>query len=131
MDWLALVVDDLRLCWTPQHTFQMRDKLNLSMDKMDELRYSFSHHRVGKRLVPRPWVINPWSNRRINFPQPVAPRCGVYGWHRLVKLSQEKWGLRMDATGRVAQRSLRATVRQQVLQQVRQMVRQHVLQQVR
>lgn len=43
------------------------------------------------------------------------PRNGLNGWHRLVKLSQEKWGLSMDANGRVAQRSFRATVQRQVL----------------
>ena len=115
MEWLELCSDDLRLAWTPELTWKMRDKLNISMDKLDELRYSLSHNRVGKKLYPRPWVINPWNEKRLNFPQPILPRCGPSGWHRLVKASQERWGLKMDAAGRVAQRSLRATVQLQEL----------------
>ena len=110
MDWLREKSDDLRVVWTPEQTMRVRDKLSISMDKLDDMRYEFSHYRVGKKLHPRPWVINPWSNARVNFPQPIAPRCGAGGWHRLVKLAQEKWGLRMDATGRVAQRSFREVV---------------------
>ena len=71
----------------------------ISYDKVDELRSMMSMHRVGKRLVPRPWVINPWTSKRINFPQPIAPRCGVAGWTHLVKSMQQKWGLRMDEAG--------------------------------
>ena len=114
-EWLEECGDDLRIVWTPEHTWKMRDKLNISMDNLDDMRYGFSHYRVGKRLHPRPWVINPWTEKRINFPQPIAPRSGLSGWHRLVKLSIQTWGLRMDADGRVAQRSLRGVVQQQVL----------------
>ena len=114
MDWLREKSDDLRVVWTPEQTMRVRDKLSISMDKLDDMRYEFSHYRVGKKLHPRPWVINPWSNARVNFPQPIAPRCGAGGWHRLVKLAQEKWGLRMDAKGRVAQRSFREVVRLQL-----------------
>ena len=81
---------------------------------MDELRFSLSHYRVGKQLRPRPWVINPWTGKRENFPQPIAPRNGPRGWAHLIKVLQEKWGLRMDATGRVAQRSFADAVTKQV-----------------
>ena len=114
IDWLRDMSDDLRVVWTPEQTMRLRDKLCISMDKLDELRFEFSHYRVGTKLHPRPWVINPWSNARVNFPQPVVPRSGAGGWHRLVKLAQEKWGLRMDAAGRVAQRSFRDVVKQQL-----------------
>ena len=114
MDWMECVSEELQTIWTPEHTWKLRDKLCVSMDKLDEMRYSFSHNRVGKQLVPRPWVINPWTGARVNFPQPIRPRNGINGWHKLVKLSIERWGLTMDAAGRVAQRSFKATVQKQV-----------------
>ena len=64
MDWLEEVAEELQLVWTPDHTWKLRDKLCISMDKLDEMRYSFSHNRVGKQLVPRPWVINPCGQGR-------------------------------------------------------------------
>ena len=114
MDWLHDKRDDLRVVWCPELTFQLRDKLSLSLDKIDELRQTFSHYRVGKQLHPRPWAINPWTGARLTFPQPVAPRNGVNGWYKLVKLSVAKWGLSMDKEGRIAQRSFTATVQKQV-----------------
>ena len=69
---------------------------------------------VGKTLQPRPWIINPWTNGRVSFPQPIAPRNGPAGWTHLVKEMQKAHGLRMDATGRVAQRSLADTVSRQL-----------------
>ena len=114
MEWVEELKDDLRLVWTPTLTCEIRDKLSVSYDKLDELRFKLSHNRVGKQLRPRPWVINPWTGERANFPQPIAPRSGRAGWCHLVKVMQERCGLRMDATGRVAQRSFRSTVAAQV-----------------
>ena len=110
MDWLQESSNDLSLSWDAEHSRRVRDKLVISYDKMDELRHMFSHHRVGKQLVPRPWVINPWTGRRVNYPQPIRPRCGALGWARLVKAAQTRFGLTMDACGRIAQRSYAATV---------------------
>ena len=114
MAWLEEKKDELRIIWNPNLTLKVKDKLVISYDKVDELRSMISMHRVGKRLVPRPWVINPWTSKRINFPQPIAPRCGVAGWTHLVKSMQQKWGLRMDEAGRVAQRSFLETCASQV-----------------
>ena len=114
MEWARELKDVLRLTWTPTLTSNIRDKLCVSYDKLDELRFSLSHYRVGKQLRPRPWVINTWTGDRENYPQPIAPRSGAGGWARLVKIMQQKWGLRMDETGRVAQRSFTNTVSAQV-----------------
>ena len=114
MEWTHELNEVLRLEWTPQLTSKIRDKCLVSYDMVDQLRFMLSHYRVGKQLRPRPWLINPWNGKRVNFPQPIAPRCGPGGWARLVKLMQEQWGLRMDATGRVAQRSFSKTVSAQV-----------------
>ena len=110
MDWAEENKDTLRLTWTPNMTVNIRDKLNVSYDMMDQLRFMLSHNRVGKRLVPRPWIRNPWTGKHVCFPQPIAPRCGVAGWTHLVKVMQEKWVLRMDAAGRVAQRPFFSTL---------------------
>ena len=115
MAWVDELKELLQLVWTPDLTRQIRDNLSVSYDKLDELRFSLSHNRVGKQLRPRPWVINPWTGKRENFPQPIAPRNGPRGWAHLIKVLQEKWGLRMDATGRVAQRSFSEAVTKQVL----------------
>ena len=112
--WLNDVSDDLRLAWDAQMTMNIRDKLVISYDKMDELRFMLSHHRVGKQLRPRPWVINPWDGKRVPFPQPIRPRCGVAGWTRLVSAAQVKYGLRMDKTGSIAQRSYSTVVARQL-----------------
>ena len=106
--------DVLRTVWTPTLAFEMRDALSISYDKLNELRQKLSLNRVGKSLQPRPWVINPWTNERVSFPQPIAPRNGPAGWTHLMKTMQEAHGLRMDATGRVAQRSLANTISAQL-----------------
>ena len=124
MEWVDELKDTLRNVWTPNLTIDIKDKLSISYDKLDELRYLLSHHRVGTQLRPRPWVINPWTNARVSFPQPIVPRCGPAGWTHLVKRMQDEHGLRMDATGRVAQRSFAATVaRQLVRDQARSLLR--------
>eukprot|EP00966_Prymnesium_polylepis_P026851 620360-Prymnesium_polylepis.1 len=64
-----------------------------------------SHHRVGKKRVPRTWFVNPWDWSRLSFPQPIRPRCGLLGWARFVSESIKRHGLTMDSQGRVAQRS--------------------------
>jgi hypothetical protein len=110
MDWVDGLRDDLSLSWTAQLTSDIRDRLVCSYDKIDELRYSLSHHRVGKQLRPRTWFINPWNGRRLNFPQPIRPRSGPSGWAHLVREMQVRHGLTMDSRGRVAQRSYAATV---------------------
>ena len=114
MDWVGELRDDLSLAWDAQLTSDIRDRLVCSYDKLDELRFSLSHHRVGKLLRPRTWFINPWNNRRLNFPEPIRPRCGALGWTKLIKAMQERWGLVMDSTGRVAQRSFVDTVAKQL-----------------
>ena len=110
MEWAEEKRDDLSLSWTAQLTSDIRDRLVCSYDKLDELRFSLSHHRVGKQLKPRTWFINPWSGKRLNFPQPIRPRNGGLGWQKLVKAMQDRHGLTMDAKGRVAQRSYAKTV---------------------
>ena len=93
------------MSWSAQLSMNIRDKLVISYDKMDELRFMFSHHRVGKQLRPRPGVINPHSGHRVNFPQPIRPRSGMLGWTRLVGAAQTRFGLTMDKDGKIAQRS--------------------------
>ena len=114
MDRVGGLRDDLSLAWTAQLTSDLRDKLVISYDKMDELRFSLSHHRVGKQLRPRPWFTNPWTGTRLNFPQPIRPRNGSVGWTRLIKAMQERHGLTMDTQGRVAQRGYARTVSRQL-----------------
>ena len=92
-----------------------RDKLLISYDKMDELRFMLSHHRVGKQLRPRTWAINPWNSERVSYPMPIRPRCGVLGWTKLVSAAQQRYGLTMDKAGRIAQRSHAKTVGLQVV----------------
>jgi hypothetical protein len=65
---------DLQIVWDPRLTLRLRDKINLSYDEVAELRFAFSHNRVGKQLRPRPWIINPHTNARVKFPEPLAPR---------------------------------------------------------
>ena len=72
-NWLEDVCDDLSLSWDADFSRRVRDKLVISYDKLDELRFMLSHHRVGKRLVPRTWVINPWTGSRINLPPADPP----------------------------------------------------------
>ena len=71
MKWLEEVKEVPALAWESNLSFRLRDQLNLSCDKMDQLRYCISHHRVGKRLVPRRWVVNPWTGSAADFPQPI------------------------------------------------------------
>jgi hypothetical protein len=59
MSWVDELKDVLRNVWTPTLTFELRDALSISYDKLDELRQKLALHRVGKSLLPRPWVINP------------------------------------------------------------------------
>ena len=113
MEWANEKRDDLSLAWDANLTCKIRDTLVISYDKVDELRYLLSHHRVGKQLRGRTWLINPWNGRRLLFPQPIRPRCGVLGWTRLVGAMQARLGLRMDKRGRVAQRSFASTVASQ------------------
>ena len=113
MEWVDQLRDDLSLAWTAQLTSDIRDRLVCSYDKLDELRFSLSHHRVGKELRPRTWFRNPWNGETLKFPQPIRARCGSLGWTRLVKAMQERHGLSMDKQGRVAQRSYANTVKLQ------------------
>ena len=110
MEWARQIRDDLSLAWTAQLSSDLRDRLVISYDKMDELRFSLSHHRVGKQLRPRIWFNNPWNGDKLTFPQPIRPRSGVLGWARLIAAAQVRFGLTMDAKGRVAQRSYSKTV---------------------
>ena len=114
MEWASEKRDDLSLAWNADLSLNIRDKLVVSYDKFDELRFMLSHHRVGKRLVPRTWFVNPWDGRRLSFPQPIRPRSGLLGWARLVSESIKRHGLTMDSQGRVAQRSYADTVIKQV-----------------
>jgi hypothetical protein len=59
MDWAEETRDDLSLAWSAKLTSDIRDKLVVSYDKLDELRFALSHHRVGKTLRPRVWFTNP------------------------------------------------------------------------
>ena len=114
MEWLSEKSDDLALRWDVSLTMRIRDKLGISYDKTDELRYMLSHHRVGKQLRPMTWAINPWNGSRISYPQPIRPRSGVLGWAKLVSASQKRYGLSMDKAGKIAQRSFLSTVALQV-----------------
>ena len=67
MDWLEESRNELTLEWSAALAMRIRDKLTISYDKMDELRYMLSHHRVGKQLRPRTWKINPWTGARLFF----------------------------------------------------------------
>ena len=108
--WADALRDELSLTWSAQLTLDIRDKLVVSYDKLDELRFMLSHHRVGKQLKPRPWVINPHNGSRVPYPQPIRARCGALGWTRLVAAAQARYGLTMDSQGKMAQRSFAATV---------------------
>ena len=114
MEWLKESKDVLALRWDVGLTMRARDKLGISYDKTDELRFIFSHHRVGKQLKPIPWVINPWNGNHISFPQPIRPGSGALGWAQLVSAAQKRYGLSMDKSGRIAQRSYLTTVALQV-----------------
>ena len=115
MPWLQQMRDDLAISWSAQLSMEIRDKLLISYDKMDELRFMLSHHRVGKQLRPRTWAINPWNGERVSYPMPIRPRCGVLGWTKLVSAAQQRYGLTMDKAGRIAQRSYAKTVGLQVV----------------
>ena len=101
---LKLVLSDR---WDATLTLQLKDKLLISYDKLDEARYKFSHHRVSNQLVPLPWFINPWSGKRVNFPQPITSR---FAWTPLIKAQEKRFGLRLSAGGKVASRSFKLTV---------------------
>mmetsp|Transcript_73121 Transcript_73121/g.200782 ORF Transcript_73121/g.200782 Transcript_73121/m.200782 type:complete len:138 (+) Transcript_73121:660-1073(+) len=63
---MAMATDlraDLSLSWNANLSMDIRDTLTISYDKMDQLRFMFSHHRVGKQLVARTWLINPWEGQ--------------------------------------------------------------------
>ena len=92
-------IEQLQIVWDAKLSFRLKDALNLSHDKMDQLRFSFSHHRVGSRLVPRPWAINPWTGARLNVPQPIVSRTA---WTPLIKMCITDHGLRMDSSGKIA-----------------------------
>ena len=110
MSWAGELRENLSLSWDANLTMKIRDKLVVSYDKVDELRFMLSHNRVGKQLRPRVWFINPWDGRRLNFPQPIRPRSGALGWTRLVSAAQKCYGLSMDKQGKIAQRSFADTV---------------------
>ena len=93
--------------WDASLTLRLKDKLMISYDKLDDMRFKFSHHRVSKQLVPLPWFINPWTGKRLNFPQPIVSR---YSWTPLIKAQEERFGLRMSLGGKVASRSFKHTV---------------------
>ena len=88
MEWVDELKSDLHLVWDSHLTLRMRDKLNISYEKVDELRFQLSHYRVGKQLKPRPWVKDPWTGARCNFPQPITPRSR---WTPLIKAAQERY----------------------------------------
>jgi hypothetical protein len=111
MEWVEELKEMLSISWDANLTFRFKDQLNLSYDKVDQLRFGFSHHRVGKRLVPRPWVVNPWTGAKHNFPQPIAPRTH---WTPLVKTFITDHGLSIDASGTMAQRSFARVLGEQV-----------------
>ena len=102
---------DLQFIWNPELTRRLRDQLCLSYDEVDELRFAFSHNRVGKQLRPRPWLINPHDNKRINFPTPLANR---HEWTPLIKAFIEDHGLTRDKQGKIAQRPYTRTLVEQV-----------------
>jgi hypothetical protein len=110
MEWMAEKRDDLAIAWDANLSMKIRDKLVISYDKVDELRFMLSHHRVGKQLKPRTWVVNPHDGTRLPFPQPIRPRNGAMGWTKLVAAAQARYGLTMDSKGRIAQRSYKDTV---------------------
>ena len=109
MRWMEELGDDLRSIWDAKLTLQLKDKLLVSYDKLDELRTKLSHHRVSNRLVPRVWFINPWTGERVHFPQPIASR---YAWTPLVKAAEKRYGLKISGDGKVASRSFVGTLRQ-------------------
>lgn len=115
MAWVAELRGDLHFVWDAELTRRLRDKLNLSYDEVDELRFAFSHNRVGKQLRPRPWVINPHTNKRIAFPTPLANR---HQWTPLIKQFIDDHHLSRDADGRIAQRPYAAVLREQVRRDV-------------
>lgn len=111
MEWAREMRATIQATWTPELTRRLRDKINLSYDEVDELRFAFSHNRVGKQLRPRPWMINPHDGKRINFPEPLAPRAT---WTPLIKTFIEDHGLERDGDGKIAQRSYCRVLREQV-----------------
>ena len=113
--WSSELRGELQFVWDAELTRRLRDKIRLSEDDVDELRFSFSHNRVGKQLRPRPWVINPYTNSRVNFPEPLAPRSR---WTPLIKQFIEQHGLTRDKEGKISQRSYLNTLRQQVKRDV-------------
>ena len=115
LPWLKEMRADLAMSWSAKLSMDIRDKLLVSYDKMDELRFMLSHHRVGKQLRPRTWAINPWNGERVSYPEPIRPRSGTFGWTRLVSAAQERYGLTMDKAGRMAKRSFQKMVGLQFL----------------
>ena len=116
IQWAGELSEMLRMVWDAKLTLRLKDKLSVSQDKLDELRYALSHYRVGKQLRPRPWVICPHTGMRVNFPQPIVARTR---WCPLVKTFIEQHGLVRDAAGLIAQRSYKVTVTEQVLRDIR------------
>ena len=107
MAWADELKNDLALVWDANLTLRIKDKLLLSYDKVDDLRYKFSHHRVSNKLVPRTWFVNPWDGERVYFPQPVASR---HAWTPLIKAAETRYGLMISCGGKVASRSFNHTL---------------------
>ena len=95
MAWADELKNDLALVWDANLTLRIKDKLLLSYDKVDDLRYKFSHHRVSNKLVPRTWFVNPWDGERVYFTQqPVASR---HAWTPLIKAAETRYGLKISS----------------------------------
>ena len=114
-EWARLLRGDLAAVWDARLTMRLKDKILISQSGLDELRYAFSHHRVGKKLHPRPWIINPHTNKRVYFPEPIAPRSK---WTPLVTQFIQQHGLVRDTSGKIAQRSYVGVLRNQVRRDV-------------
>ena len=57
MQWAGELSEMLRMVWDAKLTLRLKDKLSVSQDKLDELRYALSHYR-GVTL-PRLSVFHP------------------------------------------------------------------------
>ena len=74
MRWIGEKRDDLSMAWSAQMSMDIRDKLVVSYDKLAELRFVLSHHRVGKQLRQRHRLKDPCDGKRLSFPRLMQPR---------------------------------------------------------